>query len=84
MVEGGESSKYKLVGISLLVLTVLLTASVSSLIYVAVYSSQTACGNAKPVEKSAEVEINAKVNLKTGDKEVNSWHCISCRSDFNC
>ena len=67
MFNGGEG-KSKMVGISMLLLSLLLTGSVAALIYMAVANGHEAC-KAAAVESSG-TDITASINIDTGDKKV--------------
>ena len=76
--------KSKVVGISMLLLSVLLTTTVAALIYMAVSNSHKACSNTAPaVEEPEEVNVKATVNLKSEQKTV-SIHCIIICNINNC
>ena len=70
LLQMGETSghKSKLVGITLLVLSLLLTVSVAALIYMNVTNGQTKCESSE--DHSPVMDVQAELQIKTGNRQV--------------
>ena len=62
--------KSKLVGGSLLLLSVVLAATVAALIYISISDGQDVCAKTGSTERSDEVTVQATVNVKRNDETV--------------
>ena len=65
--------KSKIVGISMLLLSLLLTTTVAALIYLAVSNSHEACSSAaSAVKEPEEVTVKATISMKSEEETVST------------